>query len=83
MPFARAVLQEGFALLGRRAYREFARHALATRSDFRDTGPTLAALLGGTLSFDIQALELVDYSETLAAPPPTWVAAALAVVTAS
>ena len=80
--FARATIEAGFELLARRAYADFARHAAATQSDFRDAGPTLAAVLEGALTFDIRALELVDYSETLAASHPTWVAAALTVVEA-
>jgi hypothetical protein len=52
---------------------------LACRSDFRDTGPALAALLRrrGRPSFSIHDLCPVDYHDVLAAPTPTWVAAAL------
>jgi len=76
--YARARIEEGFALLARRAYTEFAQHAAATRSDFRDVGPTLAAILDGPIAFDVHAIELVDYATTLGAPAHTWVAAALA-----
>jgi hypothetical protein len=78
--FARTRIEEGFALLARRAYSEFARHAAATRSDFRDSGPTLAAILEGSFAFHVHAIELVDYTTTLGVPAPTWVAAALATV---
>jgi len=60
-------------------YAAFQQLARAHRSDFRDTGPVLAHLLRarGALSFEQHALTLVDYSDVLEAPPPTWVAAAM------
>jgi hypothetical protein len=75
--FARTSIEEGLALLAARAYADFARHAARTRSDFRDAGPTLAALTHGALAFRVHALELVDYAAALAAAEPSWVAAAL------
>jgi hypothetical protein len=80
--FARATVIHGLALLARRAYAEFAAHAAQYRSDFRDVGPTLAALLASPFSFDVRALTLVDYSATLNAAPPTWVAGPLTVIRA-
>lgn len=49
------------------------------RSDFRDTGPVLRALLGSRpVTARVHELLLVDYSDVLGAPRPTWVAGALA-----
>jgi len=81
--FARTVVDHAFTLLARRAYAEFAAHAEVHRSDFRDVGPTLAALLPSPLSFEVRAMTLVDYARTLSAAPPTWVAAPLTVVASS
>lgn len=47
------------------------------RSDFRDTGPVLRELLGH-VEARVHELLLVDYSDVLGAPRPTWVAGALA-----
>jgi hypothetical protein len=78
--FARATVEEGLALLARRAYGDFAEHAAKYRSDFRDAGPTLAALLPSPFTFDVRAMTLVDYSTTLGAAAPTWVAGPLTIV---
>ncbi len=67
-----------FGHLARREYYAFQRQCDEQKSDFRDTGPAMAALLDGPLSSRILALRLADYSDVLAAPRPTWVAAALA-----
>jgi hypothetical protein len=80
--FARATVEEGLALLARRAYADFAQHAAAHRSDFRDVGPTLAALLPTPFSFEVHAMTLVDYSTTLDAAAPTWVAGPLTILRA-
>ena len=77
LEFARSCVADGFALLAARRYDEFARHAAACRSDFRDNGPVLAALLPPGLSSTIHAVTLVDYAETLRSHAPTWVAATL------
>lgn len=71
-------LSGSFARLARREYPAFLADCEAWKSDFRDTGPAMAALLDGALSARIRDLRLVDYSDVLAAPRPTWVAAALA-----
>jgi hypothetical protein len=80
--FARSVVEEGLALLARHAYVEFSAHAEKHRSDFRDVGPALAALLPSPFSFEVRAMTLVDYSAILNAAPPTWVAGPLTVVRA-
>jgi hypothetical protein len=63
-----------------RDFGAFARHAAEVRSDFRDTGPAMVHLIDPVraLDVDVRELLLVDYAEALSAPPPTWVAGALA-----
>jgi hypothetical protein len=80
LEFARWTLERGFGLLARRELGAFLRHGVEVRSDFRDTGPLMAWLVDPGRALDVEILELllVDYSDALAAPPPTWVAAALA-----
>ena len=76
---ARTTIERSFGALARRDYAGFLRDAATVRSDFRDTGPVMAHLLpGGPLGVTLHDLTLVDYSDALQAPPPTWVAAALA-----
>ena len=77
---ARAAVREGFRRLAARDYAAFLDHAATLRSDFRDVGPVLAHLLPRSvpLQVTLHNLRLVDYTEAIAAPPPTWVAAALA-----
>jgi hypothetical protein len=58
----------------------FLTQAEAVRSDFRDSGPVLAALLDRAFTARIVDLTLVDYADVLATPQPTSVAAALAVL---
>jgi hypothetical protein len=80
LEFARWTLERGFGLLASRDVGGFLRHATEVRSDFRDNGPLMAWLLDPKkpLAAEILDLALVDYSKALDAPPPTWVAAALA-----
>ncbi|MEO6651694.1 MAG: hypothetical protein ABIP17_03450 [Ilumatobacteraceae bacterium] len=47
------------------------------QSDFRDTGPVTASLLGAGFTHEIDDLALVDYSSALEAETPSWVAGAL------
>jgi hypothetical protein len=84
LEFARWTIERGFQMLAARDYGGFARHAVEVRSDFRDTGPMMAWLVDPSKPLDVEILELrlVDYSEALGAPPPTWVAGALARFTA-
>jgi hypothetical protein len=81
--YARECAAKGFELLAERRYDEFARHAAACRSDFRDNGPVLRAVLSSDLAPEIHGVTLVDYAATLRAPPPTWVAATLSEFAAS
>lgn len=83
--FARVAIENSFGLLAARDYAGFLRHAAGVRSDFRDTGPVLAHLLpGARLEVAVHGKPLlVDYADALGAPPPTWVAAALATFTAA
>ena len=75
--WARAAIEAQLAALAAHRYDRFLEAAQAVRSDFRDTGPALAALLDGPRTPRLHALQLVDYADVLAAPRPTWVAAAL------
>jgi hypothetical protein len=80
LEFARWTIERGFRSLGARDFAGFARHAAEVRSDFRDTGPVMACLVHPAKPLEVEILDLllVDYSQALGAPPPTWVAAALA-----
>ncbi len=60
-------------------FAEFARLVGRDRSDFRDTGPVMAHLLGSGFDWKICDLDLVDYSVVLDSPGPSWVAGALIV----
>ncbi|MCC6737591.1 MAG: hypothetical protein IT452_00985 [Planctomycetia bacterium] len=71
-------IRRAFDHLARRQFRAFLMQCDEWKSDFRDTGPAMTALLDGPLAARIHDLRLVDYSDVLAAPRPTWVAAALA-----
>jgi hypothetical protein len=75
---ARAWIEEGLGHLARRDFAGFIDHSNAVRSDFRDGGPVVAALLEGPIEGVVEDLVLVDYAEVLEAAQPTWVAAALA-----
>jgi hypothetical protein len=79
----RTMIEETFAALARRDFAKFLAACEDQRSDFRDTGPAMAALLDGPLATRIHDLKLVDYADVLPAPRPTWVAAALASFTRS
>ena len=81
--WARASVQAGFHRLAARDFAGFLAHAAEARSDFRDPGPVLAYLLGQNLRVTVHDLRLVDYTDVLAAPAPTWVAGALATLHAS
>lgn len=81
---ARAWIDAGLGALARGDLPAFFANATDVRSDFRDAGPALAALLasrGEPLRAFVLTLELVSYADVLGAPEPTWVAAALAAVT--
>jgi hypothetical protein len=80
LEFARWTIERGFRLLADRDFGAFLRHCADVRSDFRDTGPLLAWLVDPAKRIQVELLDLllVDYSEALSAPAPTWVAGALA-----
>jgi hypothetical protein len=80
LEFARWTIERGFRALAAHDFAAFSRHAAEVRSDFRDTGPVMAWLVDSKKPIDVELIDLVlvDYSKALEAPPPTWVAAALA-----
>lgn len=80
---ARLAIDEQFDALSAGRYGDFADLTAAHRSDFRDTGPTMAALVGTGFTATVHAVSLVDYADVLRAPRPTWVAGALATVDAA
>lgn len=63
--------------LSNRAFADFATLCDDHKSDFRDSGPVLAQLLGDGFGWQLHDLALVDYSTALDAPTPSWVAGAL------
>jgi hypothetical protein len=76
---AASAIEQQLRALERRDFATFQGVCRQARSDFRDVGPTLAHVLDAP-SFDVLALDLVDYTEALRAEPPTWVAGALIAV---
>ena len=77
---AHGAVAAALELLGRADYAGFQRVTTEFRSDFRDTGPTLATLLaegGGCWCSEIHEVRLVDYASALGAAEPTWVGGAL------
>lgn len=77
---ATEAIEGAFAALARDDRDAFARVCSESKSDFRDPGPVLAALLRQPWRPRIEALTLVDYAADLAAESPTWVAAGLVAV---
>ncbi len=72
---ARASVESQLATLSTHRYGECQALAARDRSDFRDTGPVLAHLLGRPFRATIHDLALVDYASALGAATPSWVAA--------
>ena len=70
-------IREQLSALSAHRFGDFASLVERDRSDFRDTGPVLAHLLGPGFDSRIHDLTLVDYAEVLGAPAPSWVAGAL------
>ncbi len=65
-------------LLVRHDYSAFEEMSKRLRSDFRDAGPVLSALVEESVPpVVIEELKLVNYADVLNADDPTWVAAAL------
>lgn len=77
---ARAAIDEQFAALSDHRFRDFVGLTEMHRSDFRDTGPTMAMLLDHGFDTVVHELALVDYADALDAASPSWVAGALATV---
>lgn len=77
---ARAAIDEQFRALAEHAFAEFAALTDRHNSDFRDSGPVMASLLGPGFDTVVHRLDLVDYAEPLEAAAPSWVAGALASV---
>jgi hypothetical protein len=78
---ARRWITEAFGQLSRHDFGRFLDGANRDRSDFRDVGPAIAALLGREFASEIIDLTLVDYAGVLGSDQPTWVVAALARLT--
>ena len=74
---AREAIDEQLAALSDHRFGDFLRLAERDRSDFRDTGPVVAHLVGAGFVASMHELALVDYSSALDAPSPSWVAGAL------
>ena len=76
---AHGALAAAQEMLRRGNYEGFQSVTADYRSDFRDTGPTVASLLArnGHWWPKIHEVRLVDYAATLGAEEPTWVGAAL------
>ncbi len=74
---ARAAIAEQLQLLSTHRFADFQAMTARHHSDFRDTGPVMAWLLGQGFTAEIHDLALVDYTLALEAPPPSWVAGAL------
>lgn len=65
------------AALSAHRYAEFRQLTAQHQSDFRDTGPVVAHLVGEGFEWTVHDLALVDYSTALHAEAPSWVAGAL------
>jgi hypothetical protein len=80
MTIARAAIDGQLAALSDHRFGDFAQLAEQHHSDFRDTGPTLAHLVGRGFASEIHDLALVDYADVLDAARPSWVAGALVTI---
>ena len=80
MAVAQSAIDDQLAALSDHRFGEFAQLAEQHRSDFRDTGPALAQLVGRGFASEIHDLALVDYSDVLEAARPSWVAGALVTI---
>jgi hypothetical protein len=77
---ARSMIDAQFGALSAHRFSDFAALTECHRSDFRDTGPVMAHLVGRAFTPTVHDLALVDYSDALDAPAPSWVAGALVTV---
>ena len=74
---ARSAIDDQLAALAAHRFGEFQALAELHRSDFRDTGPVTAQLVGSRFDPAVHDLALVDYADVLGAASPSWVAGAL------
>ena len=77
---ARSAIEDQLAALSDHRFGDFAHLTEQHHSDFRDTGPVLAHLVGRGFQSEIHDLSLVDYAGVLDAASPSWVAGALVTV---
>lgn len=75
--FVRNGIDEQLLALSEHRFGDFAGLAERDRSDFRDTGPVLAQLVGSGFGWQVHDLALVDYAAVLSGEEPSWVAGAL------
>ena len=80
MAVAQSAIDDQLAALSDHRFGDFTQLAEQHRSDFRDTGPTLAQLVGRGFASEIHDLALVDYADVLEAARPSWVAGALVTI---
>ncbi|HEX6657457.1 MAG TPA: hypothetical protein VF065_05210 [Ilumatobacter sp.] len=80
MAVARSAIGDQLGALSDHRFGDFAQLTEQHRSDFRDTGPTLAQLVGRGFASEIHDLALVDYADVLEAARPSWVAGALVTI---
>ena len=80
MATARAAVDDQLAALSDQRFADFQAITERDHSDFRDTGPVLAHLVGAGFEPTVHQLALVDYAEVLDAAHPSWVAGALVTV---
>lgn len=76
LALARASIDESNRLLADADYAAYLQHCVRARNDARDAGPLYRALRG-PLRPEVLDLTSSDMTQFYAAPPPTWVAAAL------
>jgi hypothetical protein len=74
---ARAWIDAQLCALAKHDFSEFVDQTTRCRSDFRDAGAVLAALVGERFRHRIVELRLVDYHDVFDVAEPTWVAGAL------
>jgi len=77
---AAVMIREQLDALADRRFAGFQQLTVLHQSDFRDTGPVVAHLVGPGFTHAIHDLALVDYSVALGAETPSWVAGALITV---
>jgi hypothetical protein len=78
---ALSAIDDQLAALSDHRFDDFAQLTEQHRSDFRDTGPVLAHLVGRGFQSEIHEMSLVDYAGVLDAASPSWVAGALVTLT--